>query len=285
MKIGIMPAGFRIPLEDGIRKAAACGAAGVQINIRQQDNLMIDWCDDAVAQVVDWCRAAGLEISAICGDVGGHDLQLDGKNMERADQLCRTVDLALKLGTRVITSHIGAIPEDRTDPSRLNMVAGVRKVAEYGAAKGVTMAIETGPESPETLLDFIEQVNVPGGLGVNLDPANLRMVGSFCPVHAVKLLGKYIVHTHAKDGINLVSGPAYARYGIYDPDGTQRTFEGVTVPDFKEVPLGEGQVPWKEYLAALKEAGFDGYLTIERECGDDPEADIRMAVDFLRKQI
>ena len=285
MKIGIMPSGFRIPLEDAIRKAAECGAAGVQINVKQPDVLMCDWSDDAVADVARWCRESNLEVSAVCGDVGGHDFQLDGKNMERAEQYCRTVDLAVKLNTKVVTSHIGTVPEDPADPTRLNMVNSIRKIAEYARSKGVVMAIETGPESPETLLDFIEQVNVPGGLGVNLDPANLRMVGSFCPVHAVKLLGKYIVHTHAKDGVNYKPGPAYARYGIFNPDGSQRVFEGVPVPDYKEVPLGQGQVPWDEYLAALRDAGYDGYLTIERECGDDPEADIRMAVGFLQTKI
>lgn len=285
MKIGVMPSGYGVPLEEGILKAAACGAAGVQINVRQQDSMMIDWSDADIAKVLTWCRAAGLEVTAVCGDVGGHDLQLNERNMIRAEQLCRTVDLALKLDTRVVTSHIGAIPEAQDDPTRKNMVSALRKVAEYAAGKGVTMAIETGPESPETLLSFIEQVNVPGGLGVNLDPANLRMVGSFCPVHAVKLLGKYIVHTHAKDGVNLTPGKAYARYGIFNPDGTQRVFEGVPVPEFKEVPLGQGQVPWDEYLAALRDAGFEGYLTVERECGDDPSADISMAVDFLKSRI
>ena len=48
-----------------------------------------------------------------------------------------------------------------------------------------------------------------------------------------------------------------------------------------EVPLGEGGVPWDGYLAALRGIGFDGYLTIERECGDNPTADIEKAVKFL----
>ena len=36
-----------------------------------------------------------------------------------------------------------------------------------------------------------------------------------------------------------------------------------------------------KYLAALREIGFDGYLTIERECGDNPAGDIAEAVKFL----
>lgn len=52
----------------------------------------------------------------------------------------------------------------------------------------------------------------------------------------------------------------------------------------KEVPLGQGDVNFPEYLAVLRAAGYDGYLTIERECGDDPLADVVEAVKFLKAQ-
>ena len=54
---------------------------------------------------------------------------------------------------------------------------------------------------------------------------------------------------------------------------------------FKEVPLGEGEVDWDAYLGALREVGFDGFLTIERECGADPTADIKTAVAFLKEKL
>jgi sugar phosphate isomerase/epimerase len=50
---------------------------------------------------------------------------------------------------------------------------------------------------------------------------------------------------------------------------------------FREVPLGEGKVPFADYFSALQEIGYTGYLTIEREVGDQPEADIRKAVAFI----
>jgi sugar phosphate isomerase/epimerase len=54
---------------------------------------------------------------------------------------------------------------------------------------------------------------------------------------------------------------------------------------FKEVPLGQGSVLWDEYLRELDNIGYKGFLTIERECGEDPASDIRMAVDFLKRKI
>ena len=203
--------------------------------------------------------------------------------MVRAEILCRIVDIAVKLGTSVITTHIGVVPEDKKDPVYPLMLKSIRHAAEYAASKGVTLAIETGPEKAEVLRAFIEDV-ASKGVGVNLDPANLRMVSCVDPVHAVEVLGKYIVHTHAKDGVNLFPGSAAAMYGMCNPDGTRRVFQEEPAR-YKEVPLGQGQVPWDAYLAALKKAGFDGFLTIERECGDDPAGDIRLAVNFLKAKL
>ena len=54
---------------------------------------------------------------------------------------------------------------------------------------------------------------------------------------------------------------------------------------FEEVPLGTGSVDFPAYLKALEEIGYRGFLTIEREVGDNPEGDIKTAFDFLRKTI
>ncbi len=73
----------------------------------------------------------------------------------------------------------------------------------------------------------------------------------------------YIVHTHAKDG---------------------RHLEGQD-PSFIELPLGQGDVDFARYPQALDEVGYHGFLTIEREAGDDPVGDITAAVEFLKSQI
>ena len=83
------------------------------------------------------------------------------------------------------------------------------------------------------------------------------------------------MHTHAKDGIKLRENNPEVVYGIIKDEIP--TGEG-----FREVPLGEGSVPFDKYLAALEDIGYRGFLTIEREVGDNPAADITMAADFLR---
>jgi sugar phosphate isomerase/epimerase len=92
-------------------------------------------------------------------------------------------------------------------------------------------------------------------LKVNFDPAN-AMDGGDDPAQAVYDLQEWIVHTHAKDGFR---------------------------QPWRETPLGKGQVQWKPYIAALRDIGYNGFLTIEREMIPDPMNDIAEANEFLAK--
>ena len=120
------------------------------------------------------------------------------------------------------------------------------------------------------------------GIGVNLDPANLIMVQNDDPVKAVYALRDFIVHTHAKDGVQYKPCDPVKVYNAFAEGGV----EGLNIGElFNELPLGEGRVDWDRYLAALSEVGYRGYLTVEREVGANPEADIRTAVNFLKARI
>ena len=116
-------------------------------------------------------------------------------------------------------------------------------------------------------------------MAVNLDPANLVMVVGENPVQAVYTLKKYIVHTHAKDGVNLKPCDPEEIYAEMDHGAWD------SEPAFKELPLGQGAVDFPAYLKALEEIGFKGFLTIEREVGGNPAADIKLAADYLRQII
>lgn len=276
MKIGVITDCFKLPLADGIKLAAELGIDGIQIYATTGEFSPETLSPEAKEEYKQQLRKNNLEISALCGDVGGHGFQIAADNPARIEITKRIVDLAVEFGAKVITTHIGVIPADKNHPTYQVMLDALTECGLYAAKRGVTLAIETGPEDAPTLLQFIEDTK--GGVGVNLDPANFVMVTDQDPVEAVKLLGKHIVHTHAKDGVMLCkTDPAV----IYDHFATGG-IEALNVADyFLETPLGEGKVDFPAYIQALREVGYDGYLTIERETGGNPVADIRLAKNML----
>ncbi len=279
--IGVMVDSFRLPIPDAVRKAREVGADGIQVYVVDGD-MNVDNLDAkarrAFRALVDEC---GLDISAVCGDLGGHGFQIPAENEWKIRKSKAIVDLAREWDCDVVTTHIGVVPEDKSSDVYQNQLKVCRELGAYAEKKGVTFAIETGPETAVCLGNFLDHVGS-SGVGVNMDPANLVMVQNEDPVAAVYALKKYIVHTHAKDGVQYRPCDPVQVYASFAEGG----IEGLNIGElFNELPLGEGKVDWDRYLAALSEIGYAGYLTVEREVGANPEADIRAAVEFLKGKI
>lgn len=279
MKIGIITDCFKKSHFEGIKIASNLQLDGVQIYATTGEFSPESLTEEDKAAYKNLLCEKGLVISALCADMGGYGFEIASDNPERIEKTKKIIDLACEFDTKVITTHIGVIPEDKTNPRYKIMLDALTECGIYAKEKGITLAIETGPEKAKTLLAFIEDTK--GGIGVNLDPANFAMVTGQDPVEAVYLLRDYIVHTHAKDGkmLDKTQDPTQV-YHAFATGGVEALN---ACKGFEETPLGEGDVDWKNYIKALAEIGYEGFLTIEREGGDDPRKDMEMAVDFLRK--
>lgn len=280
MKLGVLTDCFKEGVDRGITLASELGFNGVQIyatrGVFSADGLN----KEARAKYKKLLRDSKLEISALCGDMGGHGYQIAADNPLRIEKTKRIIDIAEDFETSVVTTHIGVIPADKSEERYKVMLDALTACGNYAKTRGVTLAIETGPESAKVLLDFIDDTQ--GGVGVNLDPANFVMVTGQDPVEAVKLLGKHIVHTHVKDGKMLIKTDPKIIYDCFAVGG----IEGLNIADyFKEVPVGTGDVDFPAYITALKSIGYDGYLTIEREAGGDRIKDISSAKSFIESLI
>lgn len=278
MNIGVITDCFKKTHAEGIRLAAELGLQGVQIYATTGE-FSPDLSEEKKKEYKRLLQENGLVVSALCGDMGGYGFEREADNAERIAKTKKIVDLAVEFGTNVVTTHIGVIPEDKSEPRYKVMLNALTECGLYARERDVTLAIETGPERAKTLLSFLEDTK--GGVGVNLDPANFTMVTGQDPVEAAYLLKNYIVHTHAKDGVMLDKNQnpteVYHAFAV----GGVEALNACT--GFKELPLGQGDVQWNAYLTALKEIGYDGFLTIERECGDEPSADIKLAVLYLNE--
>jgi len=283
-KLGVIVDSFRLPVREGLRAARRLGADGVQMYAVAGEMAPENLDAAARGELKEFIAGLGLEISALCGDLGGHGFTRADGNPAKIARSKEIVRLARDLGTRVVTTHIGVVPDDPAVPVYDVLRRALSELAGFAAGHGVTFAVETGPESARTLRRLVDDVDSPG-LGVNLDPANLAMVLRADPIDAVKTLAGKIVHTHAKDGINLKPCTGEQVYGAF-ADGTFDQLTGQCGGElFREVPLGEGSVPWPAYLKALASTGYRGYLTVERETGDQPAVDIERALVFLRERI
>lgn len=277
--IGAIVESFHTDTVTAIRAAAKIGIKGLQMYCTKGEHAPENFSKSARQELLAFVKDNGLCFSALCGDLG-MGFGNAGQNPALIEKSKRILDLALSLETNIVTTHIGVVPASPAHERYKIMQQACFALAEYADSIGAHFAVETGPEKAETLKGFLDSLGSKG-VGVNLDPANLVMVTGDDPVNAVYTLRDYIVHTHAKDGIRLhPSNPEYIYRAVHPVPAAA---EGVEY--FREVPLGEGAVPFPAYLAALDDIGYRGFLTIEREVGDNPGEDIAKAFRHLQRCI
>ena len=277
-KIGTLADWFGVGIIEGIRESEKCGASGVQLYAAGEfDPRTVS--PDFIQEVKQTAADCRQEIVALCCELGGYGLEKAADNPEKISYLKKCAELALELNCRILTTHVGVIPADKEDPIYCDMLAAGKEIGSFLAPLGLTLAIETGPDSAAVLGQFIEDCGP--GVGVNFDPANFVMVGADDELNAVRILGDLIVHTHAKDGVNHVKvSPEFFYHKFAEGDLEWMQNAGIC----SETPLGQGSVRWNEYLKALKDTGYDGYLTIEHEIKDGAR-EIYDAVVFLKEML
>lgn len=276
--IGVVLESFHKPVAEAIAIAQQIGAQGLQVYATpialKEKGINIPTAQKEFMKMV---KDHGLVISALCGDLG-HGFGNPELNPNLIEQSKKIIDWALEFETNIVTTHIGVIPADKNHPRYRIMQDACGELASYADQMKAHFAVETGPETSLVLKEFLDSLHSTG-VSVNLDPANLVMVTGDDPVQAVYNLKDYIVHTHAKDGCKLDERDPEIIYGLRSGDPL------ITNPAFIELPLGDGDVSFPAYLKALDDIGYKGFLTIEREVGDNPIADIKKAVGFLRDLI
>lgn len=261
-KIGVIIDSLKLGIKRGIEKAAELGADGFQIYVTEGEMAPERMSAGDRRDFRKLVQSQGLVISALCGDMG-KGLLNPSTNPEVIARSKAFIDLAVDLGTNIVTTHIGFLPHDERAREWEIGREAVTELARYAQPRGCCFASETGPEPPVLLKKFLDQIPS-AGIKVNYDPANLVMLGPFDHIGGVQVLKDFIVHTHAKDGVCLLKN------------------ESGGMNSFLEVPLGEGGVAFRHYLKALDDIGYDGFLTIEREGGADPVSDVQKAIRFLR---
>ena len=177
----------------------------------------------------------------------------------RTEAILKGVEFAYKCGIYQIATHAGFIPEDQNDRLYTGTLVALKQIVRACQKRDMCFLFETGQETPTTLLRTIEDLGS-DNVGINFDTGNIILYGKGNPVDALDVFGKYVRDFHCKDGMYPTNG---RHLGV-------------------EKALGEGKTDWPKLIKKLKELGYDGPMTLEREIsGDKQTEDILMAKTLL----
>ena len=187
----------------------------------------------------------------------------EGLRAERIARTKRVSDFAHDLGIPGVSCHIGFIPSDPATVLYKDLRDLTRSLCDHCGKNDQNFVLETGQESAAVLLSFIGDVDRTN-LKVNFDPANMIMYQSGDPLNALKVLSPHVISVHCKDAHFPAKGS-----GLLG----------------SECVLGDGEVNIPAFLKELRELGYKGALSIEREEPDEVKrlADIKTGISRLKK--
>ena len=261
MKTGVLTT-LNNEVEENIRKVAELGIYTCQLKCWDSRMLTDEMADRAKAASEQY----GVEITAFWVGWDGVAVWdfVDGPltlglvpavyRNERMNMLLKGAECAKSMGVTDVVTHVGFLPINPSSSEWMELVSCLRHICRVLLKNGQYFLFETGQETPVTLLRMIEDIGT-GNVGINLDPANLLLYGMANPVDALDVFGKYVRGIHAKDG-------------DYPTDGRHLG---------KQYPIGEGRVDFPKFIGKLREVGYDGALTIEREISGPKQIEDIMA--------
>jgi sugar phosphate isomerase/epimerase len=189
----------------------------------------------------------------------------------------RGVDEAGLFGAGVIRVFAGDVAEGITfDQARGWIVEGLAEASKYAAQHGKKLALENHGSLAgrgDQVLGLIQDVRSLSGvdaLGANPDTGNFILVNQ-ASHEAVAQVAPYANMVHFKDFVR-------------EPEGHEGfAYQALDGSRFVGTAVGEGQVDLGQCIANLKNAGFDGWLSVEYEGEEDPFTAVPRSIQNARR--
>jgi sugar phosphate isomerase/epimerase len=261
MELGMISStwlGTKVGRLDGIREAKRIGFDTYDVF---EDPL--DLTDDERREIKETAEEVGLPIrSVVCVAFGLVDFNASVQRFT-LDRIKAYVDQGAYLGARNVLLVVGEYYWDgEVFPNEAiwdMAVAAVRNAGEYAGSKGLEIVLELEPfetallKDVDELVRFTRDVDRPA-VRANADISHLHL--SNASFDDVKKLTGLIGHIHLSDCDGKVHG---------------------------DLPAGRGVTPIKDYLAAIRDTGYDGTVSIELEYSPDPEKIVEWADEAYRE--
>ncbi|MDO5495289.1 MAG: sugar phosphate isomerase/epimerase family protein [bacterium] len=187
---------------------------------------------------------AGIALSAVGSDLG--KIQITDPFPQHLDRAKHGMDVAHEFGTLNMRTFSFFMPEDSTDYSahRTEVMDRLGQMVEVARDAGVLFLHENEKDiygdTPERCVDLIQTLG-DENLALTFDPANYVQCGVKPADEALPKVLEWTRYVHIKDARS---------------------------SDSQVVPAGEGDGQVPEVLAALRDSGYDGFLSIEPHLGD-----------------
>jgi sugar phosphate isomerase/epimerase len=230
------------------------GAQGIQVDALNELPPS-DLSDTAVREFLKQLADAGLSVASL--HFPARRTYFDEEFLdERIAATRRTMELAYRLKTRVVTVKVGHVPPEPDSPQHELLVQVLNDLARYGNHVGAVLAITPSKDTSDQLVRLLQRVT-DGPIGIDFDPPGFIWSDEDV-ASAFRELHEFVVHVQVRDAVHEIDGTAL------------------------EVPVGRGAVRWEELLVLLEDAGYRDWLTVVRTSGDDRAGDMRRAVAYLR---
>lgn len=159
----------------------------------------------------------------------------------RTELLLKAVRVAADLGAHAVHCFSGTLPESAAPQEGWARLAdGIGSVLDAAQAAGVPVAVE--PEPGHLLADLAgfhrlrSALGSPALLGLTLDVGHCQCLEPEEPAACVRAAAPWLRHVQIED----------MRRGVHE-----------------HLPFGAGEIDFPPVLAALREAGYDGLVTVE----------------------
>ena len=233
-------------LGEQVARLAELGIRHIELRSVQLTKIL-DLTDAELRRIRDALDAAGIALSCVGSDLG--KIRITDPFAPHLERTRRAVEVARFFATPRIRVFSFFIPAGE-NPARHRdeVIARTRAMVEVARDGGATLLHENEKEIygdvPGRVADLLAAVDSPSYRAV-FDPANYVQCGVRPMDEAWPLVHRYTDYIHCKD----------ARFPV-DAD------------DIGEVtPCGEGDGQWPELIAALKDCGYAGFLSLEPHLG------------------
>jgi sugar phosphate isomerase/epimerase len=198
------------------------------------------------------------------------------------------LDIAETLGTDTIRlDPKSTLPEAHQENPDLDFVLervaeGMQEVTDVAADRGIAVGVENHgrllgrTKQVARMVQLVDRDN----FGVNLDYSNFRIVFGEDHIEATRVLAPHVVHVHAKDNCLSDTEPENA-----EDEGWRKTLAEDAVEWFHPCVAGTGDMQLPLIFSILRDAGYDGTISLEVSLPDDIGGTVREGVANINQII